>query len=361
MLQEFLTGNRDEIIARTRAKVAGRASPQATENELENGVPLFLNQFIETLGAARSAQDAIGAIGRAAAIHGGKLLGMGFTVAQVVYDYGDICQAITELADETASSITAAEFHTLNRCLDEAIAQAVTAYTNLRERTIVHREHEHYGEVAHEMRIRLSATMLSFDLLRKGSVGIAGSTGAALGRGLSGLRSFLDGAFARVRLDSGIRQPERIPISRFLEAIAADASIAANVRGVKISVATPDADVAVLADRQLLHAAVSRLMQSAIEYSPPQGRAWLRSIATGDRVLIDIHDECGGLPPGKAEAFFRPVERPVEQRGMVGAEPGLGFSVVRACVAAIGGTARVRDMPDVGCVFTIDLQRLPQA
>jgi len=40
VLHEILTTYRDEIIARTREKVATRAAPQATRSELEHGVPL---------------------------------------------------------------------------------------------------------------------------------------------------------------------------------------------------------------------------------------------------------------------------------------------------------------------------------
>ena len=41
---------------------------------------------------------------------------------------GDICQAVTELALEQHAPITTEEFHTLNRCLDTAIAEAVTEH-----------------------------------------------------------------------------------------------------------------------------------------------------------------------------------------------------------------------------------------
>jgi hypothetical protein len=46
MLHEFLNLNREEIIDRTRAKVANRPTPRATEVELENGVPVFLTQLL---------------------------------------------------------------------------------------------------------------------------------------------------------------------------------------------------------------------------------------------------------------------------------------------------------------------------
>ena len=74
---------------------------------------------------------ATSAIGAAAARHGRELLKGGYNVSQVVYDYGDICQAITELALDQKATITVKEFHTFNRCLDIAIAHAVTEHVRV--------------------------------------------------------------------------------------------------------------------------------------------------------------------------------------------------------------------------------------
>jgi diguanylate cyclase (GGDEF)-like protein len=64
-----------------------------------------------------------------ARLHGRDLLQEGFTIEQVIRDYGDVCQAVTNLAVETGAPISADEFRTFNRCLDDAIAAAVTEYS----------------------------------------------------------------------------------------------------------------------------------------------------------------------------------------------------------------------------------------
>ena len=68
-------------------------------------------------------------MGAAASLHGRELMQRGFTVDQVVHDYGDLCQAITDLAFELKAPIEIDEFRTLNRCLDNGIADAVTEYS----------------------------------------------------------------------------------------------------------------------------------------------------------------------------------------------------------------------------------------
>src|ERR1700691_2341682 len=97
MLHRFLTTHTPEIIARTQAKVAARGRPAPTETQLKNGIPLFLGQLIERL---RHANGDSGAMNESAALHGGELLATGFSVSQVVHVYGDVCQVITQLADE---------------------------------------------------------------------------------------------------------------------------------------------------------------------------------------------------------------------------------------------------------------------
>ena len=98
MLHEFIAVNRDEIIRRCRAKVATRSVPPPTEAEIDHGVPLFLDQLVDALRLGLTSSPEIG---QSAILHGHDLLLQGFTVSQVVHDYGDVCQAITELAVET--------------------------------------------------------------------------------------------------------------------------------------------------------------------------------------------------------------------------------------------------------------------
>jgi signal transduction histidine kinase len=350
MLHEFLSANRAEIIARTRAKVGARSAPRATEAELAHGVPLFLDLLVAELRRESSGSHAIGDSG---SLYGGTLSRLGFTIAQVVRDYGDICQAVTELADEIQAPITIDEFHTLNRCLDDAIAGAVTEYSRLRERSQDDRETERLGALAHELRNRLSAAMLGFAALKSGRVGIGGSTGAVVDRNLRGLRDLIDRALVEVRLEAGITSQERIAVAELVEEIELDASLEASSMQVELTVAPVDAGLEVTGDRPLLAAAVINLLQNAFKFSRTRGRVTLKTTATADRVLLEIEDECGGLPPGQAEELFHPfMQRGADRSGL-----GLGLSISRRGVEASGGEVRVRNLLGKGCVFTIDLPR----
>ncbi|HWC65943.1 MAG TPA: sensor histidine kinase, partial [Thermoanaerobaculia bacterium] len=233
MLQEFITQNRIELVASCRAKVAARTLPVPTAEELESGVPLFLDQLAEIL---RGRTDSSPEIRESAARRGDEMLRLGFTVSQVVHDYGDICQAITELALEKDAPISTADFRTLNGCLDEAIARAVTEYGRKRDQTIAAADTERRGAFAHELRNILNTATISFEVLRTGNVGANGATGLILGRSLSRMRDFINRSISDTRIDAGIEHRERIAIGPFMDEVEASAKIEAESRRMRLTV-----------------------------------------------------------------------------------------------------------------------------
>jgi signal transduction histidine kinase len=278
-------------------------------------------------------------------------------VAQVVFDYGDICQAITKLAHETNAPITADEFQTLNLCLDNAIAGAVTEYTRLRDQSAAAGETERSGVFAHELRNKLSAASLAYQSLKNGRAPLNGSVSAILGRSLQGMTTLLDRVLVEVRLDAGNALRQRVHVHQLLEDAEVDGTMQADIRGVSLSVAPMDRGVDVSVDRHILAGAVANLLQNAIKFTHQGGHVALRAKVVGDRIEIEVEDQCGGLPLGKAEELFDAFK----QRGTDRSGLGLGLFISRKGIEASNGVLRVRDLPGHGCVFTIDLPRMPIA
>src|SRR6186713_2261140 len=236
MLHEFIAVHRDEIIRRCRAKVATRSVPPPTQAEIDHGVPVFLDQLVNALRLGLIASPEIG---RSAVQHGHDLLRQGFTVSQVVHDYGDVCQAITELAVELNAPISTEDFRTLNRCLDDAIAGAVTEYGRERNQSGINGEsargNERLGFFAHELRNLLNTAMLAFEVLKTGNVGVAGSTGTVLHRTLRASHSLVTRSLAEVRLTQGIQNREQFRVAEFIEDISSASTLDANARGVRLT------------------------------------------------------------------------------------------------------------------------------
>jgi len=358
LLDSFIAANREEIIARCAAKVATRSFPVpvSAEGEGEYGVPLFLDQLIDALRRGLRSNPEIG---RSALHHGHDLLLQGFSVSQVVHAYGDVCQSITELAVERNAPISAGDFCTLNRCLDEAIAGAVTEYGRERDQSThdvaAARNTERLGFFAHELRNLVNTALVSFEVLRTGNVGVTGSTGSVLHRSLIGLRTLIGRSLAEVRLTQGVQTHEWILLAGFIDELGAAAALEAHARGIGFSVSPIDEEIAIEGDRQVLNAVVGNLLQNAFKFTRPHTAVALRVGASADRVLIEIEDECGGLPGSNPDDLFRPFEqRSADRTGL-----GLGLAFSRWGVEANHGRIYARNVPERGCIFTIDLPRVP--
>jgi signal transduction histidine kinase len=373
MLHQFLTANRAALIDLCRSKVALRWAPKATEAELEHGIPLFLDQLIKTLqmeqtceplrsrkvsGPAGGGKPVLSEISGSAARHGRALLQRGFTVDQVVHVYGDLCQAITGLALVRSEPINVEEFQTLNRCLDNGIADAVTEFAYQRDLLMAEKGlqamNERLGALAHELRNFLNSATLAVTAIKAGTVGLGGATGAVLDRSLIGMRNLVDRSLAEVRVTAGIpARRQLISVTDFIGEVKISASLEAQVRGCRFTVSLVDPGLAVDADRDMLFSAVGNLLQNAFKFTHRQTEVSLNAYAAADRILIDVEDHCGGLPPGEAENMFLPfAQNSADKSGL-----GLGLSICRRSVEANNGILSVRDVPGSGCVFTIDLPR----
>jgi hypothetical protein len=207
-LDQFLKDNRGELIRRTRGKVAARSSPPADPTELEHGVPLFLSQLSTALedqglggtnDSVRVSHSANPAINEGAARHGRELLKFGFSIEQVVHDYGDVCQAVTELAEERDVNLSIAEFHTLNRCLDNAIAGAVASWSDERDRARAAASGDSDKSPAAftgGLGKLIDKARMSLDVILQGRVAVGGATGMLFQRTLAEMRALIDEAAA---------------------------------------------------------------------------------------------------------------------------------------------------------------------
>ncbi len=375
----FLLHNRDELIARCKAKVAERPRRAATTEQLANGVPLFLTQLTRTLQAEDEGEDAqsvlisgpsggdvtrLSEMGVTATAHGKQLLQLGYSVDQVVHDYGDLCQAITDLAVERDAPFSVDQFRTLNRCLDNAIADAVTEFVIQHDANAAVQHSadvtQALGVLAHELRNSLQTATMAFTALESGKLSIAGSTGALLKRSLVTLSALVTRSLVEVRAAAGEPQKhELFALSSFVAEARDTASLDASSRECDFVVMPVDSKAALKGDRDRLLSALTNLLQNAFKFTHRHSEVVLNAYVVGDKVLIEVKDHCGGLPPGAIDTIFTPfTQRSTDRSGL-----GLGLSIARRNVEADGGTLTVQDKPGMGCVFTMSLPRheLPAA
>ncbi len=92
------------------------------------------------------------------------------------------------------------EVRTLNLCLDEAIAAGVTEYACQRERSIVDEAAERLGILAHALRNKVSAAIITFEVIKSGRAVAGGSVGLVHSRSLVSMGDLIDRALAAVPL-----------------------------------------------------------------------------------------------------------------------------------------------------------------
>jgi hypothetical protein len=212
-LQDFIETNRGKLLSLTRGKVAKRTGlARSSDAEEQNGVPVLLGQLCQALVKEARQSPAQQAppdpptnpnIEESATSRGRDMLGLGLSIDEVVHGYGDVCQAVTELAVDLNEPITVAEFHTLNRCLDNAIASAVSAWSKERETDLSATGGQGRGSVNERLRSLLTDAIVVFDLLQGGKIAAGGSSGKMLGRSLAEMRALLDTTLPELRLGAG--------------------------------------------------------------------------------------------------------------------------------------------------------------
>jgi len=296
-------------------------------------------------------------MGVTATAHGKDLMVLGYSVDQVVHDYGDLCQAITELAFERDAPFAIQEFRTLNRCLDNAIADAVTEFSFQREASLVRNrdaeDNRRAGTLAHELRNSLGTATISLRALELSGMPVGGATGALLKRSLTAMGNLITRALDDVR--NGVQgQRETFSVASFIADAYNEWEPRASLGGLVFKAPAVDPALAVCGNRELLLAALGNVLQNAFKFTRPHSEVTLRAYAFGELVQIDVMDHCGGLPAGSAESMFTPfTQRSDDKSGL-----GLGLSIARQSIEADTGTLSVRDVPAVGCIFTIGLPRL---
>jgi len=372
MMHNFLSNNRDELTNRCRIKVGQRVGRSATEKQLKDGIPLFLDQLIRTLEIEQTSTPldsrrisgpagggtALSEVSVSAAQHGKDLLGLGLTVDQVVHDYGDLCQAITDLAVERDAPFQVDEFRTLNRCLDNAISDAVTEFSYQRDvinaTASAHESNKRMGFFAHELRNQLGTASLAFAAAKAGGLSLTGATGSILERSLKALDKLITTSIEDVRtVTQNNFVLDSFSLADFISEIYAAASLSIGVSGCAFKAPQVDPDLAINGSRDLLMAAVANLLQNAFKFTQPHTEVFLTAYAAGDQIIIDVKDHCGGLGIGVAESMFLPFSQAGENRTGI----GLGLTIAKQSVNASGGTLTVQNLPSIGCVFTISMPR----
>jgi two-component system sensor histidine kinase KdpD len=217
--------------------------------------------------------------------------------------------------------------------------------------------------VSHDLRTPLAAAKAAVSSLRADDVGFSPEDTAEL---LATVEESVDQLTALVgnlldssRLAAGVVRPELRQV--YLDEVVHRAILGIPrgsgsfgspwVHRVKVEVG----DTVVMADSGLLERVLVNLVDNALRYAT-DGVVRVNAGQVGARVLINVVDEGPGIPRGVEDQLFAPFQRLGDSDNTTGV--GLGLSVARGFVEAMGGTISATDTPGGGLTVVVDLAAL---
>jgi two-component system sensor histidine kinase KdpD len=219
--------------------------------------------------------------------------------------------------------------------------------------------------VSHDLRTPLAAAKAAVSSLRSSDVDFSAEDTAEL---LATIEESIDQLTALVgnlldssRLAAGVLRPElrRVYLEETVQRALLGVSKGATgfrrqgLDRVKVEVD----DAVVMADSGLLERVLANLIDNALRYAP-DSPVRVTAGRVGDRVLIAVVDEGPGIPRDAEEQLFAPFQRLGDHDNSIGV--GLGLSVARGFVEAMGGTISATDTPGGGLTVEMDLAAPPK-
>jgi len=346
--------NRAELLAHSVQRMK-KTTPERSDAELSEDLKVVIDEITRALqrDAGLKVSSPLPGHSESASRHGSRRQLKGDPINIVALDFGSISEALGEVGGKQGLSFSAAEYQVFNQCLDAAVSAAIEQFFDQAQEQQEYVTNERMGFLAHELRNSLSSAKMSFELLKSGRVALNGRVGDIHNRSLDRLESLVNHLVNQTLLVAELRagkiERKRLMVADFLRSTV-ETTVAE--RGIRIDVAV-DEGLELDADERLLASAIGNLLQNAFKFTSENGTITVRARQEGDFVVIEVEDECGGLPPGNHEELFTSfVQRGTKRRGI-----GLGLAITREAIQAHGGTVTVRDLPGRGCIFSIRLRR----
>lgn len=354
-LHEFIADNRDEIFLKC-IEYLKKESPERSEEELAAEFHIIIDEIVRALEAndGLPTKSPLPGESPTALRHGGERQRRGYAIQKIALDFGSISNAVGELGASQGYCFSAGEYRVFNQCIDTAISTALEQFSRQASQQQEDETMQRVGFLAHELRNSLSSARTSFVVLKTGQLGINSRTGDVLDRSLGRLEDLISQTLLAVQLQAGMKpELKRMRVSELLRDVEDTAVLE---RGIRVVIDAENA-LEIDADERLLVSAVSNLLQNALKFTRSGGQVIVRGRIDEGAVVIEVEDECGGLPPGNHEELFTPyVQRGAEQRGSHRRGLGLGLAITREAVEAHGGAVSVRNLPGKGCVFAVKLR-----
>ena len=346
VLRENAGAIADRWVDKLRDQSASSALPTS---ELKNS----MREFVEEIAGALEEDEGAEAAGPAARArqHGEQRFRLGYNIDGLIREYGTLRQVLLEFIEANRVPLNPAEALRLSGIIIEGIASAAAQYSLKRDAQAREQAAEHVSFLAHELRNPLQTAQLRVEIMeRRGGVPSRGDL-EALKRALRIVRDRVDNELFHSQLHS-LPAPtfKSVVLRQVLDLLAEDIAPHGEGKDVEVLVEA-EPELRIVADEKLLNSALSNLIRNAVKFSAAGATVHVRAKSSQERVVIEVEDQCGGLPEGAVEKMFNPFVQLGQDRSGF----GLGLSISKRAAELHGGDLRVHDLPGKGCVFLLDL------
>ncbi|MDQ6709686.1 MAG: ATP-binding protein [Candidatus Dormibacteraeota bacterium] len=158
---------------------------------------------------------------------------------------------------------------------------------------------------------------------------------------------------ARIDMANFAVQVEPVDVAQLLEEVQSEYRLRFSKRRFDATGAGP---ALALADRQRLRQVLTNLIDNAIKYSSDTAAVSSQIDVTADEVLVTVVDHGHGIPAGDLPRIFDPFYRSQSAGSVTGM--GLGLTIVRGLMRAMGGEVTVPSTDSSGSRFRLCLRRV---
>jgi two-component system, OmpR family, sensor histidine kinase QseC len=234
----------------------------------------------------------------------------------------------------------------IERSPDEIKPLIVTLNQQLeRLEDALEREHRFAGDVAHELRTPLAATMIHLEsALIANDASEQEFTLNKARHSLGRLGRRIEQILAIARLEAGAAAEQRIPLDLVTVATEVVEELAPIIaeKDILLSLTHDEAEVRVMGHEVALTAMFRNLVENALRHTPERSGVDIAITRVGHDALIDIRDDGPGIPAELRDPAFRRFQRGAQTKAP---GYGLGLSIVQRAVELHDGSVELLDGP----------------
>lgn len=346
-LANYVEANKDRLVSRWKQLATDRLALRLDESELLNHLPVFIDDLVVALRSPSETWPAT----ESAALHGRHRMRAGIDIGALTQEMGLITEALCELRGEDGCNLPVSELLRLSRVLGRGTASSARAYAAMRDQELARQAADHFSFIAHELRTPLQTACLAAALMDGSPDGkLREHHHERVQRSLSEISDLVDEALIRMRLSfHSVVHLEPLDAAQLIESALDHVIVLARARGLRVT--SHVEPFTIEADRKLLHSAITNVLKNAVKFTRVGGSITVRAAARDTAALIEVEDECGGMPDDLPPRLFQPfVQGHPDRNGF-----GLGLTIVKQAMEAHHGSVRVTNRASAGCTFVLEL------